>query len=570
MGIAMASAAHAEKLEDQDLAPVSERTQIFQNCKSAFDRIRKHGTPPDPVTYALWYAYVTRTPAGVRLAIDKLLASGGALDSYELNEIYNEFLGRSEVDDTNETIGREIEDSIQNVSKLLETGITQNAHFRTTLSDLQTTPTSEAPEQDFRSLLTTLISESQKMSVVSTRLTDGLRESQARVKKLNEELEQARKQSLLDPLTSVANRRAFENRLKWQIQDAEQTRNGCCLVLADLDDFKSVNDNLGHQAGDAVLKAFAATLFDHTKGSDLVARYGGDEFGILLENISNIEMVTTIAERILNSLSQHFNVSRNQVFVNVSIGINWGSVNYEKPEYLLRDADTAMYGAKALGRGRFHIFDPEMHREAIQILELENDLRRAINKQELIVYYQPIISLNSGSIIGLEALVRWQHPTKGLILPTEFISMAEETGLIHAIDTWVLKSACNQLRIWQNHPAAPKALYLSVNLSAKLFIQPNFLAQIDKIIYETKVNPASLELEITESVFMENNVDVKTTLQEIKERNIKLTMDDFGTGYSSLSYLHNFPLNTLKIDKSFLSIFRSLNYLVPLLFFIFF
>ena len=364
--------------------------------------------------------------------------------------------------------------------------------------------------------------------------------------------------ALRDALTGLPNRVFFINRLEQALNRAKlESDYHFAVLFLDCDRFKIINDSLGHLVGDELLVAIAKRLQNTITPFDTLARLGGDEFGILLENISNIEMVTTIAERILNSLSQHFNVSRNQVFVNVSIGINWGSVNYEKPEYLLRDADTAMYGAKALGRGRFHIFDPEMHREAIQILELENDLRRAINKQELIVYYQPIISLNSGSIIGLEALVRWQHPTKGLILPTEFISMAEETGLIHAIDTWVLKSACNQLRIWQNHPADPKPLHISVNLSAKLFLQTNFLAQIDQIIYETKVNPAFLELEITESVIMEDSVDMKTTLQELRERNIRLSMDDFGTGYSSLSYLHSFPLNTLKIDKSFLNLMQN-------------
>ncbi|MEL6459078.1 MAG: EAL domain-containing protein [Cyanobacteria bacterium J06621_15] len=364
--------------------------------------------------------------------------------------------------------------------------------------------------------------------------------------------------ALRDALTGLPNRVFFINRLEQALNRAKlESDYHFAVLFLDCDRFKIINDSLGHLVGDELLVAIAKRLQKTITPFDTLARLGGDEFGILLENISDIEMVTSIAQRILNSLSQHFNISRHQVFVNVSIGINWGSINYDRPEYLLRDADTAMYGAKALGRGRFHIFDPEMHQEAIQILELENDLRRAINKQELIVYYQPIISLSSGSIVGLEALVRWQHPTKGLILPTEFISMAEETGLIHAIDTWVLKSACNQLCVWQNHPAVPKPLYISVNLSAKLFLQTNFLAQIDQIIYETKVNPAFLDLEITESVIMEDSVDMKTTLQELKERNIRLTMDDFGTGYSSLSYLHSFPLNTLKIDKSFLNLMQN-------------
>ncbi len=364
--------------------------------------------------------------------------------------------------------------------------------------------------------------------------------------------------ALRDALTNLPNRVSFINRLEQALNRAKlESDYHFAVLFLDCDRFKIINDSLGHLVGDRLLIAIAKRLQTSLSPLDTLARLGGDEFGILLENVSDIKMVTSIAERILNSLSQHFNVSRYQVFVNVSIGINWGNINYEKSEYLLRDADTAMYRAKALGRGRFHIFDPEMHQEAIQILELENDLRRAVKKQELIVYYQPIISLKTGLIIGFEALVRWQHPGKGLILPTEFIPVAEETGLIHAIDIWVLKTACNQLRIWQNHPAVSKPLHISVNLSAKLFLQPNFLVQIDQIIYETKVNPAFLELEITESVIMENSVDVKTTLQELKERNIKLTMDDFGTGYSSLSYLHNFPLNTLKIDKSFLNLMQK-------------
>ena len=364
--------------------------------------------------------------------------------------------------------------------------------------------------------------------------------------------------ALRDTLTGLPNRVFLINRLEQALNRVKlESDYHFAVLFLDCDRFKIINDSLGHLVGDELLVAIAKRLQSSLSPLDTLARLGGDEFVILLENVSDIEMVTCVAEGILNSLGQHFQISKYQVFVNVSIGINWGSVDYDKPEYLLRDADTAMYRAKALGRGRFHIFDPVMHLEAIQILELENDLRRAINKQELIVFYQPIISLHTGKITGFEALVRWQHPTKGLILPTEFISVAEEIGLIHTLDTWVLKSACNQLRIWQNHPLTPKPLHLSVNLSAKLFLQPNFLAQIDQIIYETRINPAFIDLEITESVIMENNIDIKTTLQELRERNIKLTMDDFGTGYSSLSYLHSFPLNTLKIDKSFLNLMHQ-------------
>jgi diguanylate cyclase (GGDEF)-like protein len=364
--------------------------------------------------------------------------------------------------------------------------------------------------------------------------------------------------ALQDTLTGLPNRVFFINKLEQTLNRAKlESEYHFAVLFLDCDRFKIINDSLGHLVGDELLVAIAERLQSSLSPNDTLARLGGDEFGILLESISDIDIVICVAESILNSFGQHFRISRYQVFVNVSIGINWGNLDYDKSEYLLRDADTAMYRAKALGRGRFHVFDPQMHREAIQILELENDLRRAVQKQELIVFYQPIISLNTGTIIGFEALVRWQHPTKGLILPIEFISLAEETGLIHTIDTWVLRTACNQLYIWQNHPLIPKPLHISVNLSAKLFLEPNFIATIDQIISETKINPAFLELEITESVIMENSIDVKATLQQLKDRNIKLTMDDFGTGYSSLSYLHSFPLNNLKIDKSFLNLMQK-------------
>ncbi|BAY65428.1 response regulator receiver modulated diguanylate cyclase/phosphodiesterase [Calothrix brevissima NIES-22] len=358
--------------------------------------------------------------------------------------------------------------------------------------------------------------------------------------------------ALHDSLTGLPNRVLFIRRIENALNRAkQQSHYQFALLYLDCDRFKVVNDSLGHLVGDELLLAIAHRLQSTLTPMDTIARLGGDEFGILLENPTDINMVIEVAERLLQQLSLPFKLTRYEVFMNASIGIAWGNKDYDRPEYLLRDADTAMYRAKALGRARYHVFDPIMYQEAIQLLEIENDLRRAVARQEFIVYYQPIVSLLTGKIAGFEALVRWQHPIRGLILPAEFIPVAEETGLITSINTWVLQSACQQLRLWQHHPAIPDSLTISVNLSARLFSQPNLMAQIDEILYETQVNPENLELEITETVIMENSHAVKTILQQLKERRIKLVMDDFGTGYSSLSYLHSFPLNALKIDKSF-------------------
>jgi diguanylate cyclase (GGDEF)-like protein len=358
--------------------------------------------------------------------------------------------------------------------------------------------------------------------------------------------------ALHDSLTGLPNRILFIRQLEKALNRAKQEPNYHFAVLfLDCDRFKVINDSLGHLVGDELLRAIARRLQACLNPAGTLARLGGDEFAILLENLTDISIAIELAESILQQLSLSFQLSRYEVFMNASIGISWGNKDYDRPEYLLRDADTAMYRAKAQGRARYYVFDPVMYQEAIQILELENDLRRAIERQEFLVYYQPIVSLSTGRISGFEALVRWQHPIRGLVSPIEFIPVAEETGLINAINTWVLRSACKQLSIWQHYPVTPEPLTISVNLSARLFLQPDLLAQIDQIIEETKVNPAYLELEITESVIMENSNAVRIILQQLKQRKMKLVMDDFGTGYSSLSYLHSFPLNALKIDKSF-------------------
>ena len=358
--------------------------------------------------------------------------------------------------------------------------------------------------------------------------------------------------ALHDSLTGLPNRVLFIRQLENALNRAKQESSyQFALLFLDCDRFKIINDSLGHLVGDELLRAIARRLQACLMPVQTLARLGGDEFGILLENITDINIAIQVAERILHQLSLAFKLSRYEVFMNASIGISLGNKDYDRPEYLLRDADTAMYRAKAQGRAKYHVFNPAMHQEAVQLLELENDLRRAVERQEFLVYYQPIVSLITGRISGFEALVRWQHPIRGLVSPIEFIPVAEETGLINAINTWVLQSACDQLSIWQHHPVTPEPLTISVNLSARLFLQPNLVEQIDRIIYESKINSAYLELEITESVIMENTNAINIILQELKQRRIKLIMDDFGTGYSSLSYLHSFPLDALKIDKSF-------------------
>ncbi|AFZ04456.1 GGDEF domain-containing response regulator [Calothrix sp. PCC 6303] len=357
---------------------------------------------------------------------------------------------------------------------------------------------------------------------------------------------------LHDSLTGLPNRVLFLRKLESALNRTKQDDNYQFAVLfLDCDRFKVVNDSLGHFVGDELLIAIARRIQATLSPFDTFARFGGDEFAVLLENVTDLGMVKDLAEKIIQELSLPFKLSRYEVFMDASIGINWGDRNYEKPEFIMRDADTAMYRAKASGRARYHIFDPVMHSQAIKLLELENDLRRAVERQEFIIYYQPLVSLPTGRISGFEALIRWQHPQHGLILPTEFIPAAEEMGLIYPLTTWLLKSVCKQLRIWESCPVRSESLTISINLSARLFSNPNFLSEVDAVIHESQVNPANIELEITESVIMENSEAVRNVLYQLKQREFRLVIDDFGTGYSSLSYLHSFPLNAIKIDKSF-------------------
>lgn len=356
-----------------------------------------------------------------------------------------------------------------------------------------------------------------------------------------------------DALTGLPNRAFFLDRTK-QALDAvktDQTAQFAVLFL-DCDRFKVVNDSLGHFMGDQLLLAIARRLRALLPTTIMLARLGGDEFTMLLPRFTDQASVVQLVKQILNAFTQPFQLEQHEVFITASIGIAIGSAEYSLPEHLLRDADMAMYRAKASGSGPYQVFDPTLHQTAIQRLQLEIDLRKAIHQQELVVHYQPIVTIDTGSLVGFEALVRWQHPQKGLVSPAVFIPIAEETGLITQIGHWVLKRSCQQLQQWQAEKCLSAPLTMSVNLSARQFTQPDLVEQIDQILAETQLDPRYLKLEITESAIMGNAQAAAIVLQELRKRHIQLSIDDFGTGYSSLSYLHSFPVDTLKIDRSFI------------------
>ena len=394
-----------------------------------------------------------------------------------------------------------------------------------------------------------------------------LKSAQREILKLNTELEEKVKErtqqlefanarllkmALYDSLTGLPNRALFLERLEQALNCAKvDSVYQFAVLFLDCDRFKVVNDSLGHLVGDELLIAVARRLEASLSQKDTLSRLGGDEFAILLTDIQDLNYTTFVADGILESLSFPFQLQGHEVFISASIGIALGNLTVHQPEHLLRDADTAMYRAKALGKGQYHIFAPAMHDAALQLLHLESNLRKAINQQEFIVHYQPIIDLSDGKIAGFEALVRWQHPQYGMISPQSFIPIAEETGLIIPIDRWVLQQACHQLRLWHQEKLTDYPLFISVNLSARQFAQLDLIDQIDQILTETQLNPQCLKLEITESAIMDNVNFAAVILQKLRERSIGLSIDDFGTGYSSLSYMHSFPVSSLKIDRSF-------------------
>jgi diguanylate cyclase (GGDEF)-like protein len=323
------------------------------------------------------------------------------------------------------------------------------------------------------------------------------------------------------------------------------------VLFLDLDRFKNVNDSLGHSIGDQLLIAMARRLESCIREVDMVARLGGDEFAILLDGIASGGDATNMARRIQEKLQSPFNLSGHEVFTTTSLGIALSSTGYDHPENMLRDADTAMYRAKAQGKACYEVFDKGMHTHAVYVLQMENDLRRALEREEFLVYYQPIVSLDNGQLAGFEALIRWQHPDRGFINPSDFIPLAEDTGLIVPIGEWILKRACEQLAKWQWQSPVNRHLFMSVNLSSKQISQPDLVDVIRDTLEETHVEAKHIKLEITESAVMDNAEMAVRLLKRLKALGVGLSIDDFGTGYSSLGYLHRFPVNTLKIDHSF-------------------
>ena len=369
---------------------------------------------------------------------------------------------------------------------------------------------------------------------------------------LQESKDHFRHAAFHDALTNLPNRTLLTENLKFVIERAKNSEDYQFAVLfLDLDRFKNVNDSLGHTIGDQLLIAMARRLESCIREVDMVARLGGDEFAILLDGISNAKEATNMARRIQDKLSTPFNLSGHEVFTTTSIGIALSSTGYDHPENMLRDADTAMYRAKAQGKACYEVFDKGMHTHAVYLLQMENDLRRALDREEFCVYYQPIVALGTGHLAGFEALIRWNHPERGFVNPSDFIPLAEDTGLIVPIGQWILKRACQQLAKWQWQSASNRNLFISVNLSGKQVAQADLVEKIQETLSQTNLEAKHLKLEITESAVMDNSDMAVRLLKELKALGVQLSIDDFGTGYSSLGYLHRFPVNTLKIDRSF-------------------
>ena len=363
------------------------------------------------------------------------------------------------------------------------------------------------------------------------------------------------RQAFYDSLTNLPNRALFIDRLRSSLERKKRHPDHSFAVLfLDLDRFKVINDSLGHMIGDQLLLMLAQRLKEHIRSIDTIARFGGDEFAVLMEDTKEISGVYDIAERFHGEMRSPFSIFGREIFTTMSIGIvisNTG--NYTEPEELLRDADTAMYHAKERGKACHVVFDSTMHAKATAALWVETELRRAVEHNDFVVYYQPIISVEENKITGFEALLRWQHAERGIITPSEFITVAEETGLIIPLGERVIREACRQLKAWQEQFPSCRDLTVSVNVSGKVFSQPDFFDFVKNILEEIGLEGSCLRLEIVERTLIENAEPAAAIMKRFEDLNVRFDIDDFGTGYSALNYLRHFPIKGLKIDGSFIN-----------------
>jgi diguanylate cyclase (GGDEF)-like protein len=353
-----------------------------------------------------------------------------------------------------------------------------------------------------------------------------------------------------DVVTGLPNRLLLNDRITQSISLALRQNRPIAVLFLDLDHFKNINDSLGHAAGDELLQSVSKRLMSCGRASDTVSRQGGDEFAILLPEITHTQDAATCATKIIFALNAPHSIGTHTLHIGASIGISLYPKDGEDAETLLKNADTAMYHAKEHGRGNFQFFEAEMNLKAVQRQSIESDLRRALTNKEFLLHYQPKVNLDTGNITGVEALIRWQHPQQGFIAPSEFVSIAEDCGLIVPIGRWVMREACTQARAWQD--AGLPHLRMAVNVSAIEFRERSFVENVRTILSDTGLRPQYLVLELTERVLMENAESTGLLLEELKTMGVHLAVDDFGTGYSSLSYLRQFPIDVLKIDQSFI------------------
>ncbi len=362
--------------------------------------------------------------------------------------------------------------------------------------------------------------------------------------------EQLKRMALHDPLTLLANRSLFRDRVEHAVAVSKRNGRAVAVVFVDLDNFKNINDSLGHATGDRVLHKSAQRLVKATRGGDTVARLGGDEFAVLLENLTSKDQVIEVAGRNVESLQESLDLPGADMRVSASVGIAFSTPD-DGVEELMRNADVAMYAAKTAGKGRYLVYEASMQRAASERKEMEGEIDKALRENRFLLHYQPIIELHSGYLLGVEALIRWKHPERGMVMPAEFIPVAEETGQIVPLGRWVLAQACREVKVWQARLPKGRQVRVGVNVSAVQLAKSDICADVKRALAISEIDPGCLVIELTESVLMQNSESVLATLSELKKLGVRVAIDDFGTGYSSLSYLHRFPIDILKIDRTF-------------------